>query len=122
MIDLYRKPLEEAFSALDAPILSNPEWFFTTAYRYKKQIRTLIDAGLTNIFLDLMNERSDHASNSFYALLWNGMIYNVVVEWVKSDTDEPPESAVARMKEALKLLAESIERSDGSKQDAGSEP
>ena len=109
LIDLYRQPLEEIFTTLGVSIYANLEWIFSTAYRHKEAIRTLIDAGLAYTFLSLMNERFENTSKSFYIPLWNGMIYNAVIEWVKSDTDETPENAAARMSEALKMVAESIE-------------
>ena len=109
LIDLYRQPIEEIFNTLGVSIYTNLEWIFSTAYRHKEAIRTLIDAGLAYIFLSLMNERFENTSKSFYIPLWNGMIYNTVIEWVKSDTDETPENAAARMSEALKMVAESIE-------------
>ena len=57
----------------------------------------------------MMNERFEDTSRSFYIPLWNGLLYNAVIEWVRSGSHEPPESAAARMKEALGLLADSIE-------------
>lgn len=108
-LDLYRKPLEEVFSSLDISIHANLSFIFQTAYRYKDAIRTLIDAGLAPIFLDMMNKRFEGTSKSFYIPLWNGLLYNAVIEWVKSGTDESAESAVARMRDALDLLAKSIE-------------
>lgn len=109
MLDLYRKPLEGIFSSLEISIHANLSFIFQTAYRYKDAIRTLIDAGLTHTFLDMMNKNFEGTSKSFYLPLWNGLLYNAVVEWVKSGTDESAESAVARMKDALDLLAKAIE-------------
>lgn len=109
VLDLYRKPLEDVFTALGDSIYVNVEGIFSTAYRHKEAIRTLVDAGLAYTFLDMMNARYESASKSFYIPLWNGLLYNAVIEWVKSDADETPESAAERMKEALKLLSESIE-------------
>lgn len=108
LLDLYRKPLEEVFSALDVSIYANLDWIFHVAYRHREAIQTLIDAGLAYTFLDMMNERFENTSKSFYIPLWNGLLYNAVIEWVKSGTDETAESAIERMNEALKLLAESI--------------
>ncbi|MBQ5628988.1 MAG: hypothetical protein IIU98_04555, partial [Ruminococcus sp.] len=65
--------------------------------------------GLANTFLDSLNERSEDTSESFYSAIINGLCYNAVIEWVKSDTDESPQSAVKRVKEALSRLAKSIE-------------
>ena len=109
MLDLYRKPLENVFSSLSDSVNSNLDGIFLTAYLHKEEIRTLIDAGLAHTFLDLMNAQFEGTTKSFYIPLWNGLLYNAVIEWIKSDTDETPESAAARMKEALTLLSQSIE-------------
>ena len=109
MIDLYQKPLDTFFSSLDISIDSNLEWLFQTAYQHKKAIRTLIDAGLSYIILDMMNARFQNASRSFYITIWNGLLYNSVIEWVRNDTDESAESAIERMKNALQLCKKAIE-------------
>ncbi|MBR6917191.1 MAG: TetR/AcrR family transcriptional regulator [Clostridia bacterium] len=109
MLDLYQRPLEEVFFTLNDSIYSNIEWIFKTAHTHKTALKTLIDAGLAHTFLDMMNARFENASKSFYIPIWNGLLYNCVIEWVKSGTDEPVESAVARMKDALKLFAEAVE-------------
>lgn len=109
MLDLYQKPLEEVFFTLSDSVYANLDWIFRTAYNHKTALRTLIDAGLAHKFLDLMNARFETAAKSFYIPIWNGLLYNCVIEWIKSDSDEPVERAVLRMKEALTLLTKSIE-------------
>ena len=109
MIDLYQKPLDTFFFSLDISIDSNLEWLLQTAYQHKKAIRTLIDAGLSYIILDMMNARFQNASRSFYITIWNGLLYNSVIEWVRNDTDESAESAIERMKNALQLCKKAIE-------------
>ena len=56
-----------------------------------------------------MNRHHQDASISFYIPLWNGMIYNSFFEWARAGMDEPVEAAVARFRNALKLVAASIE-------------
>ena len=108
MLDMYSKPINELFSTLNVSIDSNLEWLFKTAYKHKSFIHTLIDAGLAHIILDMMNARFENADNLFYNSIWNGLIYNTVIEWVKRGTDESAEDAVAGMKEALRLCADVI--------------
>ena len=109
MLDIYQKPLQEVFFTLGDSVYENLEWIFKTAYKHKPALRALIDAGLAHKFLDMMNARYENAAKSFYIPIWNGLLYNCVIEWIKSDTDEPVDRAVARMKEALTLLAKSLE-------------
>ena len=109
MLDIYQKPLQEVFFTLGDSVYENLEWIFKTAYKHKPALRALIDAGLAHKFLDMMNARYENAAKSFYIPIWNGLLYNCVIEWIKSDTDEPVEHAVARMKEALTLLTKSLE-------------
>ena len=56
----------------------------------------------------MMNERIAHLETNFEHILWNGLIYNSLIEWVKSNTDESVDSAVERVKSALGTMAESI--------------
>ena len=109
MLDIYQKPLQEVFFTLSDSVYENLERIFKTAYKHKSALRALIDAGLAHKFLDLMNARFENAAKSFYIPCWNGLLYNCVIEWIKSDTRESVAHAVARMKEALTLLMKSIE-------------
>lgn len=108
MLEIYQKPLEDVFFTLSDSVYENLEWIFRTAHTHKAELKTLIDAGLVHHFLDMMNARYENASKSFYIPIWNGLLYNCVIEWIKSDTDESVESAVERMKAALGLLRQAI--------------
>ena len=108
MVDLYKKPLDTFFSTLDTSLELNLEWIFQKAYQHKDAARTLIDAGLAHIILDMMNDRFKDKAYSFYISMWIGLLYNAVIQWIKSDTDETPETAVARLKDAMNLLTDSI--------------
>ena len=122
LIDLCVSPLDKLVSTPNDSLRANLEWAFQTAYQNKKAVLTLIDAGLSHVFLDLLNERYASAAESFYFPIWNGLLYNTVIEWVKSGTDETPESAAARMLEALQQCAKTIQtgtiRDPGSPADA----
>lgn len=109
MLEIYQKPLEDVFFTLSDSVYENLEWIFRTAHTHKAALRTLIDAGLVHHFLDMMNARYENASKSFYIPIWNGLLYNCVIEWIKSDTDESVESAVERMKAALGMLTQAID-------------
>ena len=110
LLDLYKAPIEEAFSNANTSLIFNLEWIFKKAYQYKNEIRTLIDAGLAPTLLDMINKRYDTIPNPFFARIWNGLLYNSVIEWIKSDTDEPVESAIERMKADLLLTADAIKK------------
>jgi len=69
----------------------------------------MLKAGLEHNVLMLMNKRFEDASVSFYIPLWNGMIYNAFFEWARTGMNEPVETAIARVKEGLKLVSDSIE-------------
>ena len=114
MLDLYSKTIETVLSSSVGTLDSNLTRLFNIAYQHKAYIRTLIDAGLATTFLDSLNARSGDTTESFCSAVMNGLSYNAVIEWVKSDTDESPQSAVKRVKEALSRLSKSIETGEES--------
>ncbi len=59
--------------------------------------------------LTLMNRAYEGVSISFYIPLWNSMIYNSFIEWAKAGMSEPVEKAVERVRDRLRLVADSIE-------------
>lgn len=109
MLDVYQGPLKEIFDSIGDSVYDNLEMILQTTRRYRANILALVDSGLAYTFLDMMNARYEDASKSFYIPLWNGLLYNAMVEWVRTGANEPAEVAAARLREALHLLAKSIE-------------
>ncbi len=109
LIDMYREPIDEVFSALSDSVFDNLELIFRMGKKHESLIRTMIGAGLEHRFLLKMNEQFEGVTTSFYIPLWNGMLYNAFIEWVKSGMDEPVEEILEKVKEGLKLVAVSIE-------------
>lgn len=109
MLEIYSKPIDEVLSALGGSVYENIETIFRTGAKHREAFEAIIDAGLEYNVLERMNGLYEDASVSFYIPLWIGMIYNAFFEWVKTGMDEPVESAVERVREALELVAGSIE-------------
>lgn len=110
LIEIYREPIDDVLSALTDSLEANLELIFSMGKKYEKSIKTIIDAGLEHNFLKLMNKQYEEVSaSSFYNPLWNGMIYNVFIEWARSGMNGAVEETVEKVKEGLKQVAESIE-------------
>lgn len=112
ILDIFKFPMREVFASLGNSVYDNLDMIFQVADKHRETIRMLIRAGLAHRFLEVLNSRYEDASVSFYHPVWNGLLYNAVIEWIKSCDDEPVEEALVRVKEGLKLLAESIETGD----------
>ena len=119
MLDIFKLPLKEVFVSLGDSVYDNLDMIFHVADANRETIRMLASVGLAHRFLDVLNSRYEDASVSFYHPEWNGLLYNAVVEWVKSCPDEPVEEALIRVKEGLKLLVKSIETGNTIKNENG---
>ena len=115
ILDIFKFPMREVFASLGNSVYDNLDMIFQIADKHRETSRMLIRAGLAHRFLEVLNSRYEDASVSFYHPVWNGLLYNAVIEWIKSCGDEPVEEALVRVKEGLKLLAESIETGDTNK-------
>ena len=67
-------------------------------------------AGLIHSFLDEMNKKNKDAENAFFSAAWNGLVYNAVVVWVSSDTDESPDCAADRLEETVKSFSVAMDK------------
>lgn len=56
----------------------------------------------------LIFSRIKNSPQYLYMVVWNGIVYNSVTEWIKSDSNESPEEAVAKVRDALKLLSDTM--------------
>ena len=109
ILDIYNEPINDVISALGNSVFDNIEMIFIIGKKHEKAIKSMINAGLEHNLLNLMNKHYEDVSVSFYIPMWNGIIFNSFIEWVKSGTSEPVESALERVKDGLRLLADSIE-------------
>ena len=109
MLDIFEGPIDEAINSLGNSISDNIEKIFLTGKKHKKEFKTIVDAGLEHNILDLMNKHFENGNVSVCILLWNGMIYNSFFEWIRTGMTDPVETAIAKVKEGMKLVALSIE-------------
>ncbi len=61
--------------------------------------------------LDRINQRELREDYNEY-LLWNGMIYNICLDWIKGGMDKSPEDMMVTVKTALTSMAKKIAESD----------
>ncbi len=109
LVDIYREPIEEILSALGGSIFENIELIFRIGKKHEASITAIISSGLEHLFLRRMNERFEGVSTSYYIPLWNGMIYNSFIEWARSGMTEPVDVTIEKVKQGLKMVAESID-------------
>lgn len=109
MFDIYKEPIDDVISALDNSVFENMEMIFRTGKKHEKAIKSILDAGLEHNLLTMMNKRYEDVTVSFYITIWIGIIYNSFIEWAKTGMSEPVEKTAERLKEGLKLVADSIE-------------
>ena len=109
MLDIYAGFLDDIIAELTTSIYRNVEIVFNIAQKNRAALEALINAGLEHHLLDMMNECFEEVADPFYMPMWIGMIYNVLVKWVKSKTDEPLETTIERIKADIKLVAKSID-------------
>lgn len=110
LIEIYREPIDDIISALTDSLDANLELAFRMGKKYENSIKIIIDAGLEHNFLKVLNKRYEDASaQSFYVPLWNGMIFNIFIEWARAGMNGTVEETVEKVNTGLKLVARSIE-------------
>lgn len=109
MLDIYAVFVDDILAELTDSIYRNVEIVFTIAHKNRAGLKALIDAGLEHHLLDMMNECYEDVVDPYYMCMWMGLIYNTLILWAKSGTDEPLETTIERNKTALKLAAKSID-------------
>ena len=108
MLDIYAVFVDDILAVLTGSIERNAIIVFTIAQKYRAAFEALIDAGLEHHLLDMMNECYEDVADPYYMSMWIGLIYNMLMKWAKSKTDEPLETTIERTLADLKLVAESI--------------
>ena len=109
MLEIFREPIDDVLSAMSTSVFENMEAIFRIGKQHEKAIKSILDAGLEQNILRMMNERYENVAVSFYIPMWIGIIYNSFIEWARTGMDEPVDAAVDRAHLGLKLVAASIE-------------
>ena len=108
MLDIYAVFVDDILAVLTGSIERNAIIVFTIAQKNRAAFEALIDAGLEHHLLDMMNECYEDVADPYYMAMWMGLIYNMLMKWAKSGTDEPLETIIERTLADLRLMAEAI--------------
>lgn len=86
-------------------IMENWKSLINHIKKHKKFYMLMEKHGLTGFLLDNMNKALNGLEeNTFENVLWNGMIYNVSREWIKTGLNESPDELIDITKRQLKNL------------------
>ena len=110
LFEIYKEPINEVLSGLGNSVFDNLELAFRSGKKHESLFRTIIDAGLEHRFLDRINDQFVGEPGSFYVSFWNGMIYNAFMEWTKGGMKGTVEETMEKVKQDLKMVAETIDR------------
>ena len=108
MLDIYAVFVDDILAVLTGSIERNAIIVFTIAQKNRAAFEALIDAGLEHHLLDMMNECYEDVADPYYMAMWMGLIYNMLMKWAKSKSDEPLETTIERTLADLRLMAEAI--------------
>lgn len=121
--DILADSLATIIDQIDQQITTALSGNWTSIFRYARKeqdkIRLLMEAGMEHRILDKMNQSTlrsvteYHAQSSYYEeALWNGMIYNIVMQWLRSGCKESDEEITAITLDALKHISAIVEKGD----------
>lgn len=51
-------------------------------------LKILVEANLEYHILDILNKHITYGNNRYEAYIWNGFLYNIIVEWIKNPSDK----------------------------------
>ena len=90
-------------------VMKNWEALFEHIKRHERFYALMEKNGLTGFLLDDMNKGHFELDEStFEPILWNGMIYNVCREWIKSGMKETPQEMTDFIKRQLRKLGSKL--------------
>lgn len=109
LLDTLHGLINEIVSKLGTSYSGNWEIIFSVAQENEKTLKLLINTGLEYELLKRMNaEISSSSENIYYFALWNGMIFNALILWAKSN-QKNIKLAEENIKESCKRIAEVIQ-------------
>ncbi|WP_455538748.1 hypothetical protein [Terrisporobacter sp.] len=107
-MDYYKKLYDEFNQVSGSNIVENLNIIISITRKYADAIRLLQKSGLLHFVLEQLNSSFDTNKPNYRLVLWNGIIYNIIFSWVKTDMHETNEEIVNKIMEALEEVANSV--------------
>lgn len=108
LIDIIKRTTEDFEQHDTSDIYQNWEYIFRHIEAHAHLYKLLEKNGLMGFILDELNKQDVSEEDRFMHLLWNGMIYNICLEWVKNGMGKSVEEMMDRIKKALESIANKI--------------
>ncbi len=105
--DIYSHINMEFYDSDPNNLFNNWEQIFRHIENNSRFYTLLVNNGLMGLVLDRLNQRMLRENHSEF-ILWNGMIYNVCLEWIKGGMKESSDEMMSTVKTALSSIAAKI--------------
>ena len=112
--DIIKDILTDLFHQIESEVDSiEVNWAagFHYFYKNKKSLDLITKAHLEYLILDKINEQLtyDNHTTSYIQAMNHGIVYNVLLYWIKGGMSDPPDTAVKKTIAAYKSLAQYVE-------------
>ncbi len=109
LLDALHELIAQIVSRLGNSYRGNWDIVFSVAQENRKTLQLLLEAGLEYELLKRMNaEVASTSEDSYYYALWNGMIFNALILWGKSNLSDVKD-AKQQVEQSCKKIAELIQ-------------
>lgn len=94
--------------ALGQNLEENLRIIYAMVRQYRKTLKLLTDAGLEYHILDLLNRHITYGTSRYETYLWNGLLYNLIVEWINRPCEEEADIIIAEIMDSLREISNHI--------------
>ena len=108
LIDIIQNRASDFTEHDTSDVYQNWEYIFRHIESNKHFYQLLVKNGLTGFILDQLNSQSIPEEDLIEQLLWNGMIYNTCVNWVKDGMKKSVDDMMDHIKNALSSIAQKV--------------
>lgn len=113
LYDLLDTVLKELAIAINKNLEYNLRALITMVDENYDSLKILIDAGKEHHILDALNKRVSYGENRYEAYIWNGIVYNIIIDMLKNRFDHDEEKMVLGILNALRTISDRILNHEG---------
>ena len=108
LFDALDGVFEEMIGSLERSLEKNLRIIFFKIMENQTTLQILVNAGLEYHILDIINKHIVYGTNRYEAYIWNGVLYNIILEWIKMPSEGTVEDVISEIMDSLYKISNAI--------------
>lgn len=113
LFDAMDSLFKSMIQSLEQNLETNLKIIYTMVKEHHSTLKILVDAGLDYHILSIFNTHISYGTNRYETYIWNGFLYNIIVEWIKNPCEGTAEEVIPEIMDIFFHISDVILSNNG---------